>query len=87
MWRLWDMDSQEEQWWDSSNEASDGIPMLAGDSDVSVIFVAEKPLPSIQGPGIIARTATQALPTFSSSANNTSSSISKYLLSIIFHPN
>ena len=38
--------------------------MLASDSDESVIFVAEKPLPSIQVPYIIVRGATQALPTF-----------------------
>ena len=37
------MDSQEEQQWDSNNEASDGIPMLASDSDKSVIFVVERP--------------------------------------------
>ena len=36
MWRLWDMDSQEEQPWDNNNEASDGIPVLASDSDESV---------------------------------------------------
>ena len=40
--------------------------MLAGDSDETVIFLVERPLPSIQGPGIIARVATQALPTFAS---------------------
>ena len=41
MWRLWDTDSEEEQLWDTNNEASDGIPVLASDSDDSVIFVAE----------------------------------------------
>ena len=29
MWRLWDMDSLEEQQWDNSNDASEGIPVLA----------------------------------------------------------
>ena len=52
--------------------------MLACASDDSVIFVAERPLPSMQGPGIIARAATQALPTFSSSGNDTSSCLGKY---------
>ena len=61
--------------------------MLASDSDKSVIFVAERPLPSIQGPGIVTSAATQALPTLSSSGNDTSSSLGKYLLSIIFLPN
>ena len=59
MWTLWDTDSQEE-WWDSYNETSDRILVLASDSDESVICVAERPLPSIQGLGIIARAATQA---------------------------
>ena len=61
--------------------------MLTSDSDDSVIFVVEKCLPSIQGPGIVARAATQALLTFSSSASDTSSSLGEYLLSIIFYPN
>ena len=85
MWRLWDTDSQEEQQWDSYNEASDGIPMLASDSDESVIFVAERPLPPMQDSGIIARAVTQALPTFSGSGSDTSSSLGKYLLHIIFY--
>ena len=42
------MDSQEEQLWDNSNDASEGIPVLASDSDESVLSVAEKPLSSIQ---------------------------------------
>ena len=33
------MDSQEEQAWDNINEASDGIPVLASDSDESVILL------------------------------------------------
>ena len=41
MWRLWDMDSQEEQWWDNNNEASDAIPVLASDHDENVIFVVK----------------------------------------------
>ena len=40
MWRQWDMESEEEQQWDKS--ASEGIPVLASDSDDSIIFVAEK---------------------------------------------
>ena len=46
---------------------------------MTVIFVMEKPSPSVQG-HIIMR-ATQALPTFSSSFSDTSSSLGKYLLS------
>ena len=69
MWRPWDMDSQEEQQWDNSNDASEGIPVLASDSNESVIFVAKKPLPSIQCLCTVARAATDALPTFSSSAS------------------
>ena len=79
------MDSQEKQWQDSYNEASDGIPVLASDSDKSVILVAEGPLPSIQGPGVITRAATQVLSIFSSSGSDTSSSFGEYLLSIIFY--
>ena len=79
MWRPRDIDSQEGQQWDINNEASDGISALASDSDRSVIFVVERPLPSIQHPCIVARAATQALPTFSSSASDTSSSLGRYL--------
>ena len=79
MWRPWDTESQEEQCWESNNEASDGILMLASDSDESVIFVVERPSPSVQGPCIIARAATQALPTFSSSASDTSPTLGEYL--------
>ena len=78
MWRPWDMDSQGEQPWDNNNEASDGIPVLAHNSDESVIFVAERPSPSVQHPHIITRAATHALPTFSSSASDTSSSLGEY---------
>ena len=81
------MDSQEEQCWDSYNEASDGIPVLASDSDEGIIFVVERPLSSIQGPDIITRVATQALPTFSSSGSDPSSSLGKCLLSNIFYLN
>ena len=69
------MDSQEEQQWDNNNEAIDGIPVLASDSDISVIFVAERLLPSIQHSHIVARAAAHALPTFSSSPSDTSSSL------------
>ena len=37
------MESEEEQQWDKST--SEGIPVLASDSDNSIIFIAEKPLP------------------------------------------
>ena len=37
------MESEEEQQWDKS--ASKGIPVLASDSDDSIIFIAKKPLP------------------------------------------
>ena len=86
MCRLWDMDSQEEQQWDINNEASDGIPMLTSDSDKSVIFFGERPSQSKLNPHIIARAATQALPTFSSSASDTLSSLGEYLPSILFYP-
>ena len=84
MCRLWDTDSQEEQW-NIYNEASDGIPILASDSLEGVIFVVERPSPSVHGPGIIVRATTQALPTFSSSDSDTSSSLGKSLLSNIFY--
>ena len=49
-----DTDSQQVQEpWYSDSESTDGIPMLASDSEESVIFIAEKPLPSIQGSHII----------------------------------
>ena len=72
------MGVQEEQQWDNSNDTSERIPVLASDSDESVIFVAKKPLPSIQHPHIVAGAATHALPTFSSSASDTSSSLGEY---------
>ena len=82
MWGLWDMVSQEEQW-DSYNEASDGIPVLESDSDESVRFLAESHSPSIQEPGIITRATTLALPTYSSSGSDTSSSLGKSLITNI----
>ena len=78
MWRLWDIDSWEEQQWDNNNDASEGIPVLASDSNESVMFVAEKPLPSIQHPCIVVRVAVHAVPTFSSSASDISSSLGDY---------
>ena len=51
MWRPWDTESEEEQQWDKS--ASEGIPVLASDSDDSVIFVAKKPLLSIEQPQVV----------------------------------
>ena len=77
MWRPWDTESQEGQW-DSSN---DGIPIVADDSDNSVIFVAEKPVSPMQDQCIITRVA-HRLPTFSNSASDTSSSLDEYLLHI-----
>ena len=50
MWRLWDTESEEEQW---DKSAIEGIPMLARDSDDSIIFVAEKPLPLIEQPWVV----------------------------------
>ena len=78
------MDSQEEQQ-DNYNEASDGVSMLASDSDDSVIFVAERPSPSIQAPDIIVRATTHALPTFTSSGSDILSSLGMSLLSNIFY--
>ena len=83
MWRPWDTDSkqvQEHQY--HENESSDEIPMLAGDSEDSVIFIVEKPSPSIQVPHIITR-ASQALTTFSSSCSDRSSSLGKYFIRIL----
>ena len=76
MWRTWDMDSQEEQ--QVNNSASKGNRVLASDSDDRIVFVAKKPLPSIQQPWVVARAANDALPTFSSSASDTSSSLGEY---------
>ena len=70
------MESEEEQQWD--NSTSEGIPVLASDSDDSVIFIAKKPLPSIQQPWVVGRASAGALPTFSSSASDTSSSLGEY---------
>ena len=76
MWRPWDTESEEEQQWDKS--ASKGIPVLASDSDDSIIFVAKKPLLLIQQPQVVGRASMGALPTFSSSASDTSSSLGEY---------
>ena len=76
MWRPWDTESEEEQQRDKS--ASEGIPVLASDSDDSIIFIAEKPSPLIEHPCIVERASTGALPTFSSSASDTSSSLGEY---------
>ena len=48
MWRLWDTETEEEQQLDKS--ASEGIAVLASDSDDSIIFVAKHPSPSILWP-------------------------------------
>ena len=70
------MESEEEQQWDKS--ASEGIVVLPSDSDDSIIFVAKKPLPSIEQPWVVGRASMGALPTFSSSASETSSSLGEY---------
>ena len=70
------MESEEEQQWDKS--ASEGILMLASDSDDSIIFIAKKPSSSIQQPQVVGRASMGALPTFSSSASDTSSSLGEY---------
>ena len=82
MWRLWDTESEEEQQWDKS--ASEGIPVLASDIDDSIIFVAEKPSPSIEQSQVVRRARMGALPTFSSLASDTSSSLGEYWLTIFF---
>ena len=53
---------------------SKGIPVLASDSDDSIIFVAENPSSSIELPQVLCRARVGPLPTFSSSAGDTSSS-------------
>ena len=78
MWRLWVIDSQEEQQWDNSNDASEGIPVLASDSDDSVIFVAEKAFTIHTASPHFSRAAIHTLPTFSSSASDTSSPLGEY---------
>ena len=78
MWRPWDTESEEEQQWDKS--ASEGIPVLASNSDDSVIFTDEKPLPPIEQPWVVRRASTGALPTFSSSTSDASSSLGDYWL-------
>ena len=80
MWRPWDTESEEEQQWDKS--VSEGIPVLVSDSDDSIIFIAEKPSLLIQQPRVVARAGRGALPTFSSSASDTSSSLGEYWLTI-----
>ena len=76
MWRPWDTESEEEQQWAKS--AIEGIPVLASDSDDSIIFIAKKPLLLIQQPWVVGRANVGALPTFSSSASDTSSSFGEY---------
>ena len=76
MWRPWDTESEEEQQWDKS--VSEGIPVLARDSDDSIIFVAKKPSPLIEQPRVVQRARAGAPPTFSSLASDTSSSLGEY---------
>ena len=67
MWRPWDTETEEEQQLDKS--ASEGVAVLASDSDDSVIFVSEYRSPSILWPSqVFQRTKAGALPTFSSSS-------------------
>ena len=83
MWQLWETDSQEEQESQySNNESSDGILVLASDSQESAISIVHKPSPSVQGPGIIAG-ASHTLLAFSSSCSDTSSLLGKYFMSIL----
>ena len=51
MWRPWDTESEEEQQWDKSE--NEGIPVLASNSDDSVIFFAKKPSQLIEQPQVI----------------------------------
>ena len=78
MWRLWDTESEEEQQLDKSD--SKVIHVLASNSDDSIIFVAKKPSLATEQPRIIQRARAGALPTFSSSASDTSSSLGEYRL-------
>ena len=81
MWRPWDSDSQQVQDYQySNNESSDGLPVIASDNEETVIFIADRPSPAIQGPCISLR-ATQALPTFLTSSSDTSSSVGRYVIS------
>ena len=82
MWRPWDTELEEEQQWDKSE--SEGIPALVSNSDDSIIFVAKKPSPLIELPLVVQRARVSALPTFSSLASDTSSSLSEYWLTIFF---
>ena len=76
MWRPWDTESEDEQQLDKS--ASEGIPVLASDSDDSIIFVAENPSPSILQNWVFRRAKAGPLPTFSSLDSDTSSSLGEY---------
>ena len=49
--------------------------MLASNSDDSITFIAKKPSLSIEQPQVVGRASASALPTFSSSASDTSSSL------------
>ena len=81
MLRPWDAESEEEQQWDKI--ASEGIPVLASNSDDSIIFVAKKPLLlPIEWLQFVRRASMGALPTFSSLASDTSSSLGEYWLTI-----
>ena len=65
------MESEEEKW---DKSAREGIPVLASDRDENIIFVAKKPLLPLEQPQVVGRARVGALPTFSSSASDTSSS-------------
>ena len=81
MWRLWDTESEEKQQWNKST--CQAIPVLASDSDDSIIFMAKMPSPLIQQPQVVGRASVGALPTFSSSASDTSSSLGEYWLTFL----
>ena len=75
MWRPLASQKRNQQW---DKSVSEGIPVLASDSDDSIIFVAKKLSPSIEQPRVVQRARAGALPTFSSLASDTSSSLGEY---------
>ena len=52
--------------------------MLVGDSDDSIIFIAKKPFTIDRATWVVGRASMGVLPTFSSSASDTSSSLGEY---------
>ena len=83
MWRPWDTETEEEQQLDKS--ASEGIAVLASNSDDSIVFVAEHPSPSILQPSrVFRRTKAGPLPTFSSSSSSSLGEYSNFFGIIFF---